>query len=920
MFIRSFILGIILTGMVITSSYGQDKIQDTSVAKEDVMINIPFGKLSNRTIVSDITAISPEQSAIYDNVVDASSLIYSRVPGLVGSLNIRGLGNALVVIDGVPSSISFVNANEIEQVTILKDVNASMLYGVQGNNGVIQIKTKRGKAHERIFRSTIEAGVSNPISYPKYLGAAEYMGLYNEALSNDGLAPLYSTTQIDATKNSTDPIRYPDVDYYNSGFLKNYRPDSRFQTEISGGNDNAQYYLNLGWLHTGSIMANKGINQHEDRLNIRSNVDIKVTSFIKANVGVVGIMDLANAVQGNFFSDAATIRPNAFPGLIDSNLVNDKNILGAAKLVDGKFLVGGTSIYRSNPFGYLNSGGYNKRVSSAVRFSTGLDFDLKSITRGLSFKANFIFDNKNNYTESQANSYAVYDPNYSSGVLNLTKIGKDETSGIQSITSTYLDRRTTVFLSLDYQRVFQKEHAITASLIGYGDKFNQTAASFQGDKHAHLGSRINYVFKNKYIFDFSSSLVASAKLPPNNRVAFSPSVGLGWVLSDESFLKENTVINFLKLRVSGGITNTDQQINNYYLYEDIFGGSGGYFWNDGNRFNNGTRIISPGNANLFYEKRKEFNFGFNSILFDRTIWLDATVFWDHKTDLLQTLSSTTPDFIGTGGILPLQNFGENKYTGLELGLTWKKSINDFSFDIGSTLFFTKSKVVKTDEFWDEKYLYRAGKSISSIFGLQALGLFKDVSDIANSPNQEFGNTQPGDIKYKDQNGDGVINDDDQVMLGISQPSFVGGLSVKLSYKNFTLFALGTVQSGSDRFYNNSYYWIYGDRKYSEMALDRWTPATSSTATYPRLTSQASSNNFRSSSFWLYDNSVISLDRLQLTYEIPRKFALKLSAKNFNVFVRASNIADFSKNKKRQQLNIAANPQYRYYAAGLKVQF
>jgi hypothetical protein len=318
-------------------------------------------------------------------------------------------------------------------------------------------------------------------------------------------------------------------------------------------------------------------------------------------------------------------------------------------------------------------------------------------------------------------------------------------------------------------------------------------------------------------------------------------------------------------------------------------------------------------------KRKDINFGFNSILFNKTIWLDATLFLDYKSDLPAVLNNQIPSF--AGGINPLQNYGENKYSGIEVDLNWKKSnLKNFSIDIGATMLVTKSDVVKTDESWAEKYLYRAGKSTSAIYGLQAIGLFKDELDITNSPTQEFGPYQPGDIKYMDQNGDHIINADDQVVIGKNSPSVVGGLTVSLKYKNFILFAHGTVQLGSNEMYNNSYYWLYGDEKYSILARNAWTPATASTATYPRLSSKASPNNFQSSSFWLYSGNRAYLDRLQLTYTTNTKFASKIYAKSLNFYIRASNIADFSKNKDMQQLNIGAEPQYRYFAAGLEIQF
>ena len=919
MLLRIFIFSVILGGTLISTSYGQGVFQDTSAKssiEEDSIINIPFGKVLKRNSVSDLTVINPRGIETFDHVVYAQELTVSRVPGLEGSSNIRGLGGALVVIDGVPNSLSFINANEIAQITVLKDANASILYGVQGSNGVILITTKRGVAHKNTITSTIETGSNRPISYPQYLRSAEYMGLYNEALANDGLSPLYSSSDIQATKNGTDPIQYPDVDYYSSYFLKNSKPDSRFQTEFSGGNDNAQYYLNVGWLHSGSIMTLG--NQHNDRLNLRTNIDLKINSFIKANIGVAGIFNIAKTTTGNFFSDASSIRPNAFPGLIDTSLVSDENLIQGANLVNGKYFVGGTTIYQSNPYGYLNSGGYNNIMSSAVEFNDGLDFDLRSIAKGLSFKVNFIFDYNNNYTTSVANSYAVYEPDYSSGSLDLTKIGIDRKTGVQNISASYLNRKITLSESLNYQRVFHKDHAISASIIGFADKYDATDTSIQGNKHANLGSRINYIYKNRYIFDFNSALVSSAKLAPTHRVAYSPSLGLGWVLSNENFLQNSSVINFLKLRVSGGIINTDMNINGYYLYENLFQSGSGYFWNNGILSNTATVLAFSGNSNLFYEKTKEVNIGFNSILFNRTIWVDATVFMEYKSDLVEQLNNTIPDF--TGGINPLQNYGENKYSGVELGISWKKSVNNFNIDIGTSMLFTKSEVIKTDEFWANKYLYRAGKSTSAIYALQAVGFFKDAADIANSPTQQFGPVQPGDIKYKDQNHDGVINADDQVMVGRSAPSFVGGLTVKLEYKNFTLFAIGSVQSGSDAMATNSYYWLYGDEKYSVLARGAWTPATSSTATYPRLSTLANANDFTRSSFWLYNNSQITLDRIQLTYDTNTKFASKFYAKNLNFYLRAENIADFSKNRDKQQLNIGVEPQYKYYAVGLTVQF
>ncbi len=882
------------------------------------IVNIPFGKTTSRSVANDITVINPLEILSYDNITSVSQLLNGRVPGLAGGLNVRGLGDALIVIDGVPRSVNSVSVEEIEQITVLKDVNASMLYGVQGNNGVVLIKTKRGKPNKKTITALIETGFSDPISFPNYLGSAEYMELYNEARANDGLAPLYTSAVIEGTKNGTNTTRYPDVNYYTPEFLKNSKPSSRLRTEFSGGNEKAQYYLNLGWERSGSLMNKGGENLHNDRLNLRSNIDFDVNKFIKSNIDIAGLFTLSNTPSGNFFGDASTLRPNLFPGLIDTSLITNKTLLRTAHLVEGKYVVGGSSLYQTNPYGYLNLGGSNKSLGVEVQFTNGLEFDLASIAKGLTLRTNLSFDFNNRYSESQTNTYAVYQPTYNNqGDLSLTRIGADRFSGALAVGGTNLNKQISMSALLDYSRVFRVDHAISASVIGYADRYNETAI-FQSDKHSHLGTRLSYTYANKYIADFSAAVVSSPKLSPTNRIGFSPSLALGWIVSEEDFLKDNSVINFLKLKLSGGIINTDMSLTRYYAYEDIYSTGGGITWNDGTKSNTTTVLSNVGNNNLFFEKRKEFNVGIEALLL-KSLSLGINVFREMESGLITVPVNSYPAYLG--GLIPYENFGENKYSGIELGLSWTKALaQDFSLNIGLTALFENSEVVKRDEYWSEDYLYRTGRSTSSIYGLQAIGLFKDAQDIASHAKQEFGEVKPGDIKYKDLNNDGVVNADDESMIGQSGSTFIGGLNIRLKYKNFTFFTLITGQTGADRSYTNSYSWIYGDRKYSDVVRNRWTPATATTATYPRLTSQSSSNNFRTSTFWLYNNSLVSINRIQLSYDLPSGFASKLHAKNFALYVRAYNVANFSKHRDKMELNIGSEPQYRSYMIGLKASF
>jgi len=926
MYIKNILTLFLLCGLItkVLSGNNVQKDDNNGITKDsipshynlDSLVQIPFGTITKINSTNDIGAIYPENTLLFDNILDVSQFVNGKIPGLIGNTNIRGLGGALVVIDGVPRSFNSVNVDEIEQITVLKDVNSSLLYGTRADKGVILIKTKRGKPNQKRINVFFETGLNDPISFPSYLESAEYMELFNEARLNDGLNPLYSNEDIESTRLGTDPLRFPDMKYYNSEFLKDFKPTSRFNSEFSGGNENAQYYLNLGWYHTGTLL-NKGGDANYNKLNLRSNIDFKIIDKVRAYVDIVGIFDFNNAPNGSFFSDASSIRPNAYTPLIDTSLVNDKSLLETGTVVENNYLVGGSSIYRNNPYGYLNLGGYNNSYGIAAQFNNGYKIDMGSITKGLSLKLNVGFDFYNGFTAAQTNTYAVYQPSFeNNNQLSLIKIGKDFFTGSQSISNSNLDRKLNFSGILDYQNTFRIDHDISFSLLVNYESFNETG-NFYTHTYAHLGSRLNYKYKNKYIANFSSAMPYSNKLAPNNRLSFSPSLGLAWIFSDEAFFNSQ-FIDLLKFRLSGGIMNTDVSLNNYYLYEDILTTDWGYSWNDSGRGNQSTIISTAGNPDLFYEKRKEFNFGFESLLFNRSVLFEATIFQELRSDMITSSGNTYPDYLG--GINPLINYAKDKFSGIELGLNWRKNFSDLSFELGSSFLIYKTKVIKRDEYWSEKYQYRVGNPTNAYWGLEAIGLFEDEADILAHPKQEYGDVQPGDIKYKDQNNDGVVNDNDIVMLNNASSTFVGGASFRFNYKYISLYIHSTFRDGAYSMASNSYYWLFGDRKYSEVAKNRWTEETSETATYPRLSSGNNSNNFRTSSYWLYDNSMISIDRIQLNYTLPNSFSSKIFTQKLQIYARVTNLLSFAKNKNKIQLNVGSEPQYKLYAMGLKIKF
>ena len=895
--------------------------------EESNLIDVPFGKVMKKDVVGALTVIDPKELAFYDNTQFVGDALLARVPGLIGSTNVRGIGSALIVVDGIPRDASNINLAEVEQITVLKDANAAILYGVQAKNGVILVTTKRGTAFKRKINFQLEQGISEPVVKPRYLGSAESMSLYNEALANDGRPAAFSDSVINLFSSGVNPYLYPNVNYYSNEFLNNRKPFSRVIGEFSGGSDVAQYFASIGWTHSESLYKLvEGNNGDADRFNVRASVDFKANDFIKSNIAAVVIYDRFNSPLGNFWGDAATLQPYLFSPLVPLSMINEETLSGnvdlaKVKRVNNDFILGGTSQYTSNPYGNMLFSGYNQNIQRTIQFNNSVDVDLRNLTEGLKFKTYLSFDVYNTFNQTVANQYAVYQPVWSKNtdgsdyISDLTQIGTDLSTGVENLDGAGFLRRTGAYAMLDYARSFDEDHSLSASLLGYFDQVNMENVTIPS-KHSHLGLRVAYGFRNRYMVDFSSAYVNGLKLADGNRGGFSPSLGLAYVVKNQDYT-ERGLVNYLKVRLSGGIINTEFTGTNYRLYENTLLQGNTFTWFDGARNNRETLINRAANPDLTFEKMKNLNLGVEGSFLNRQLYIDANLFTtQHSGQVVQR--SVYPGFLSN--YVPYENYNATGYSGAELGLTWSKSLGEFSFDLGTNLLFSQSNVVKRDEVWQNEYQERQGRPAYALFALEALGLFQDDADIQNSPVQAFGQVRPGDIKYKDQNGDGIVNQNDEIQIGNSQPRFSYGLHATIRFRNFTLFALGNGQSGADRYFSGQYFWVQGNDRYSEEVLGRWTPSTAATATYPRLSAGNSPNNFRNSTYWLYDNNYFSVSRAQLSYDLPQSVTGRWAVKNIGFYVRAMNLAVIGKNADKQQLRISGEPSYRSYALGARVSF
>ncbi len=385
------------------------------------------------------------------------------------------------------------------------------------------------------------------------------------------------------------------------------------------------------------------------------------------------------------------------------------------------------------------------------------------------------------------------------------------------------------------------------------------------------------------------------------------------------------MVNYLKLSASAGIINTDLDITRngqdaFFIYDNTYNRGAGFTWNDGIQGSNQATTAAWGpNPNLTFPKRKEVNVSLEGSFFNNLISLQTTVFKMQMAGLPTQRFSQYPNYFST--FIPYTNYNTNQRSGFDLMLNVNKKVGNVEFSLGTNITYSTSKVTKRDELFLDPYQNRAGKPVDAIFGLVNNGFFMDQNDITTSPRQLFGTElKPGDIKYKDQNADNIIDSRDEVMIGRFIAPFTYGINLNISYNAFNLFVLGTGSNGGDGLLNNNYYWVSGDVKYSDVVLNRWTESTKTTATYPRLSTQQSANNFRSSDFWLYKTNRFNLSKVQLTYNLPNKIMGKLFVKDLLVYVSGANLYTFAQNRKILDLAVASTPQFRNYNIGIRANF
>lgn len=933
----------------------------TIVLESSEMVKVAFNTVDKADILGGVSTLNIANMLPVNYPTNSLDNLSSYIPGYHG--NIWGMNGRIVLVDGVPRDEFNVIPSEIEEITVFKSAAAVALYGSRAAKGVVSITTKRGAEKMNRFDVRLNFGINTPKRYAEYLDSAEYMTLYNEANLNDakmrpdyvpGMAPFYSDALIANTASGRNPYLYPDLDFYSSDYLKKHSTRSEIVTEYTGGNDKTKFYVNVGNYNTTTLLnIGNGEKEGENRFNIRGNLDIKLSSMISSKINTSITFYDGNAAQGNFWSNAATLKPNIIAPLIPISYLDKADAASLAYIKSSPFIINdqyflsGTATQTTNPFADIYTKGIIKGTYRKYQFDASLNFNLASILKGLTFDTQFAIDYNTQYSQNiDNNTYAVYTPTWASDadgdyISKLTKIGADLNNNSRSLDNAY-ERQTKFFSgALKYKFDYDKVHNFSTMLVAHGYTLAESEV-YHAIGNANLGFQFNYNYKNKYYADFTQNMVHSARFAPKERDAFSPTVSVGWRISKEKFLAKADFIDDLKLTASAGILNTDLDYDGntgYNLFRSSYStNNGAYFsWQEGRQLRT-TDVLRGENYALGFERRKEISLGLEASLFQNIVQVSASYFYSRLLGIPGQDVNAYPNFLSVNNpspssFIPYSNYQADQREGFDLGINFNKRIQKVDLNIGfvATYYDTKA-YTRNDVLFVDDYQKRQGKPIDALFGLRSDGFFsvEDIEAMANkAPGapvpQSFGTVKPGSIKYVDVNNDGVVDNNDQVYLG--RGGYAGApltlaLNTTVKWNNFSLFVLTNSTSGAYGFKSSSYYWASGiNAKYTAAMRGRWTEATAETATYPSLsTGNNGDNNFRNSDFWLVKTDRINLARVQLSYDIPKKLLTKTFITNLGFYVNGSDLLTISKERDFLETNIGSAPQMRYYSLGLTAVF
>jgi TonB-linked SusC/RagA family outer membrane protein len=793
------------------------------------------------------------------------------------SLSLRGQA-PLILVDGIPQqSLAVINPEQIASVTVLKDALSTAMLGMRGSNGAILITTKKGSAGPQRISFTALGGIQRPAKLPRFLNAYQYASLYNEALMNDGKTPFYSQADLDAYKNGTDPIGHPDVDWQKE-VLRPQSAFSRFDLNISGGRKAARYFVDLDYLDQQGLFKTASFNKYNTNTDykqylFRSNVAVDLNKSFTANLNIFGLVKNANgpgATADAIFGNILTTPANAYP------VMNPDGSLG------------GNQNYQDNIYGQSVRSGYQVYNTLNSKVDLSLKGKLDGLVKGLWIKGTASF--MTNLIETIDRSKPLVTYQMKLGAAGDTAYQQFGSTGDQSNTGSITTRERMLYteLALGYDRHFGG-HGIEAVILGNHD--NMTAGNELRQNFSGLSGRVAYNFNEKYLAEAAFGYNGTDRYPSHRRYGFFPAVGVGWVLSREKFLKDKVSwLDLLKLRASYG--KTGHADPGYFAYNQYYATGSSYNYSIGESVATAYGVGEDTLANPYitWEKARKFNAGIDAAFFHNKFSVTAEYFINKLYDLLQIPGNNTSIL---GAVYPRENLGINRVSGIELQLMYQDHAGSFHYFIAPNASFLRTKVLFEDEVYRPyPWMQRTGKPVGQPYGYIAEGLFQSQAEIDASARPAGYSPVPGDIRYKDLNGDGMIDDNDQTAIGTTRPLFYYGVYFGFDWKGFYLSALIQGVANRNLLLTGDYEWEFqqsGKGQAYAHNLGRWTPANAAQATYPRLTVGNNPNNDQNSTYWMRSGNYARLKSIEIGYTLPASVTRHVGLAAARIFLNGTNL-------------------------------
>jgi len=939
-------------------------IRLTEDAKDlDEVVVVGFGKQKKESVVASISSVTAKELAVTGRGL--SNSLAGKLPGIIAiqpsgepgyddsNFWIRGVSsfaggtNPLIIIDGVPrskSDMSNIPVEDIESFSVLKDASATAVYGAEGANGVILVTTKRGTAQKTAISTDFQHGIRKPLRLPKSLDSYRTLSLYNEATWNEkgnpltGWLPTYDDTTLEKYRLGTDPDLYPNTDWLE--LLKPNTNVSRYTINFRGGGDRVRFFTSGAYytedgLYKSATVENYNANLKYERFNLRSNIDMDLTNTTKLSVDLAGYFVKQNApiATADQLWSLISLSPRyLFPMMYSNGVFSEHPVYSAGSVGTGE---------RANPYNLLNNMGYSRNQEVTLQSKVNLSQDLSVFTSGLSWRGTVGFDNlsqgRTNRTKEAKSFFA--NARNSNGELILNQIRGGAALSNPTSANSSGERNIYLETALDYKRAFNM-HDVTG-LILYNQKEKQYQNRSNGlemlpyRKQSIVG-RATYGYDGRYLLEASVGMTGSENFASGYRWGLFPSIGAAWWVSHEKFWESiGNTVNKLKFRVSYGKTGNDVLANDLSRFpyrEKLTENSAGYnySWTGGsNAPNNGQGAGSPGagivesdyaTPKLKWEEENKFNTGVDVAFFNNRI--DATIdfFYNERYDILMR-RNTLPTAAGLR-VSPMQNFGRTKNHGLDLNVTGTQKINQLTLGARVNYTYTKNKIIEFDEI-PQSFAYQAytGQSIGQPFIYMADGLYTPDDFIISRnefgaqsyqlkpelPNPGFA-VSPGDIRYKDLNGDGIIDNYDQTYDNGFYPSITPGIiygfGLSADWKGFTagIFFQGGARFSTYLLNKAENFYPFGrsitDAALREEAMDRWTYADpyNQDVLFPRLSTANNGNNMRNSTWWYRDASYLRLKNIELGYNLSSKWVKSLHLTAIRLYVQGENLYTWDKVK------------------------